>query len=239
MVYIKMFGAKRSAARFTGKFISTNLDNRRIKFIENTIIDTNGPPVSKSEIEDYIKENSKLKQQDLRVHNMIKRGKLEIVPIVVIKNPYTWYKSIRRFYKKRPQNIDWEREYTIFNLLYKIHLDLIGNPKNKYDDLYSQGTIIRYEDLLSDPEEIMKNVSNLLEINHNSDVILPKSVNFNERVKEFYLSDGPWKLSPSDIKRVNDNVDWNLMSNFGYEKVKPEDFYDLVVYEEDDWTFAI
>jgi len=98
---------------------------------------------------------------------------------------------------------------------------------------------IKYEDVIDNPVEVLRKIVRNLNIAKAKTVALPQNSWFDAHGKSFYLSKGPWGLAPTKLRTVKNLVDWEVIGKYGYKPVKPEWFYDPVIYEEDDWTFKI
>lgn len=86
----------------------------------------------------------------------------------------------------------------------------LRNYKNKYflnlKNITSNIYFIRYEDLLTDGENIIKDISNKFDMKLKSE---PKINKIDKK---------PYELSSSIIRKINKGLDWNLERELGYYK---------------------
>lgn len=141
--------------------------------------------------------------------------------IIVIKNPYSWYYSIKAF---RGAGFNFKKEYKKYNRLYGVYKDFHLSNKKKYGNFYSKSYIVKYENLLRDPNVIMKSIADKFELKLlHLPVILPikveQSVKFTDKRKKFYLSAGSFGLNKKQIDTINNILDWELMEFYGYKKL--------------------
>ena len=140
--------------------------------------------------------------------------------VVIIKNPYSWFKSIRWWTKESWSWSDtrWEKEWPIlferFNNFYAFHKNLCGSENNMH--------VVRYEDLLREPDLEFNTLIQNLGFNKTTEkIVLPKKVNdsesFTDKKRRHYLAGGAFGLENSQIKIINKNLDWSVMSFYGYE----------------------
>jgi len=145
----------------------------------------------------------------------------KVHPLVVIKNPYSWYKSILRWATptyKRP--FDIEQWYNTYNNLYRNWKELLENPHEPFDS----GRLVIYEEVLKNPVELLYYVRDNYGVELKDKITIPgkvrQSANFTEDRKRFYLQDGNFGLSNKLIKEITRLVDWELMKFYNYKPLE-------------------
>lgn len=142
--------------------------------------------------------------------------------VVLIKNPYTWYSSIRRWVTATPHDFPWgehtvENLYKRYNLVYENYKTfLTGNMKGT---IFSDGMLVRYEDLIADTEGELNKIADRLGFElkqplHNPDRV-ELSKKFTEERRKYYLEQKP-DYDKGIVDRVNLSVDWKLMEYYSY-----------------------
>lgn len=144
--------------------------------------------------------------------------------IIMIKNPYTWFTSIKNWIKLTPHDWRWgddtiEQVFKRYDYLYRNHRDFLLDTKNT---IYNDSILIRYEDLIIDSKyEIQRMVNKFnLSLNpiFNSTTKVEMSKEFTEERRKYYIEQKPTYDNDS-IKRVTKAVDWELMEFYGYKKI--------------------
>lgn len=153
--------------------------------------------------------------------------------IIVIKNPYTWFSSIKRWADKNNKwlikdksknnyvNFTIKSAYERYNFLYHEHKKLLeGNYNNT---IFDDSILIRYEDYLLDQNHEMQRIGEKFGLKINFPLIEPIKVEcspelFTEEKKRFYLEQKPEEFE----KEITNAVDWDLMSFYGYKKIIKE-----------------
>ncbi len=231
MIYIKMFGVERAGARFAATLFYRNFRKKDITIVTELGEPHDVPLLDHYGVKEWLRNSQHPTQKFARFMVKLQRTKLKMVPIIVTKNPYTWYKSIHRW--RRLKTIDWNKEFNLYNTYHSIFKQIIINHKSY--QLYHKGLFIKYEDLIENTPHELDKISSFLKVPR-KEKFKPVTETFDSRIfknKDFYLSEGPWNLSPTYLKKITNHVDWETMSFFGYNPVEPEDFYDIVIYEED------
>ena len=147
--------------------------------------------------------------------------------ITTIKNPYSWCISItnwaRSSWNKDWHTFTWDKNwhewvklYEYYNNFYKINFEF----HNSYN---VPSFIIPYEDFLASTEEKLKLISERCDIKFKTtEIIIPSKIReskmFTSDCKKFYLKNGTFGLSREMVDKINECVDWEVMSHYGYEK---------------------
>jgi hypothetical protein len=148
--------------------------------------------------------------------NNIKNGNM-IYPCIIIKNPYSWYQSIKKWSGAK---FKLEKTYKRYNELYTSykHLYEEGYKVNK---LYNKGIVVRYEDVLEDPQKVISEIADSFGLESKGGFTIPNKVpqsdKFGEDRKKFYLSGGIFDLSKELADKITELVDWELMKFYGYK----------------------
>lgn len=221
MKYIKVFGAEVSGSKFLIDLLKLNTKNAII--FDHELGNRHGIPLNIKEIRQWFKTEKRPNQTLIRFIKSLGGSDLSIYPVIIIKNPYLWYKNIYNF--RRKKNLDITKEFEIYNSLYSVYRDLIENFNKRYDNLYKKGLFINYEKLLAHPNtEINKIVSHSgIIMSLDKDFKIPQHI--SEREKRFYLNGPPWKLNEIELLNVQTRVDWHLMDYYGYQPIDIEEAY--------------
>lgn len=147
----------------------------------------------------------------------------KILCIVVIKNPYTWFSSIAAWRRKQ-YNKRWLPEMGIirnYNLFYKEYKELLES--GNYGSLYHDMIFVRYEDMLSDEDAILKAVAERLQTPLLNNIRKPEQVNFSykfpEEKRQYYINQIP-RYGRRLIRKLNLLFDWETIKFYGYEKIE-------------------
>ena len=227
--YIHIFGIQRSGTTYTTNLIHMNTENvvvstdnkhkepkdadfieesLRKRLINNEVCRTN--PVIHERLSNLIKDLFELNK---KMH-----------PLVVIKNPYSWYQSISRWRLLRKDSFRMEVWYDRYNKLYKKCKKLLENPRKPY----GKGMVVRYEDLLRSPKNFIYTLRDdfgmkLKDKIKDSDRMA--SVNskfeseptvFTEERRRFYLQNGDFGLPKELINKITELIGWELMKFYEY-----------------------
>ena len=219
--YIKIFGMPRTGTTFLRALCFANFKNVRV--FTNTFGWKHGQPLSTEEFEKWPERYQKGSKEYERYRGIVSETKdgNKIKFIIVIKNPYSWYYSIRRYRRAHFDMAKLPEEYQIYSNRYRDYKDLYESVDN---DTYGAGCIVMYEDLIENPVSTLKDISREFDIELKSkSVTIPVKVEqsrlFNEKQRKFYLSGGNFKLTQYLVDIINGNVDWVILNFFGYGKV--------------------
>lgn len=212
---IKVFGTEVSGTKFLIDLLKLNITGARI--LDHEMGYNHGIPLDVEGLRHWFKAEKRPDQELVRMMRDINKGKLHPCPIIIIKNPYLWYKNLYNYRGKK--NFNFDKEYEIYNSSYNIYRDLIENNLERYGGLYTKGLYIKYEDLLKNsPAEVNKVATHYgLRMNLNKDFVIPDHI--NKREKKFYLTGAPWKLDEVKLINIQTRVDWRLMEYYEYEPI--------------------
>lgn len=221
MKCIKIFGAEVSGTKFLIDLLKLNTTGARI--LDHEMGYKHGIPLTIEEIQSWFKTEKRPDQELVRMMRDIGKGKLRLCPIIIIKNPYLWYKDVSNYRGKK--NFDFDREYQIYNSSYNIYRDIIENNQERYGGLYTKGLFVKYEYLLKYPAAEINRISILcgLRMSLTKNFVIPGHT--NKRKKEFDLKGAPWKLNEIQLNDVKTRVDWNLVDYYGYEPIDVVEAY--------------
>lgn len=165
--------------------------------------------------------------------------------LISIKNPYAWINSNKDPYSWINQNYrnilmshggytDNSRTELLIKLKSKEFNSIYGSYLDLSKQFPKQTTIIRYEDILIDPEGFLNNLGKKLQLipclpsytdisgkaipSYWDQMISPedKSVKFS---KDYYLKHKYIDNLPSNLINILEaEIDWELMKNYGYHK---------------------
>jgi hypothetical protein len=211
--YAKVFGVPRTGTTFVETILALNFD---FGVYLNHYGNKHHEPLTLQEMRGWIEERQWIKDKYLSVLDGV------IHPFVVIKNPYSWEQSIKRF--SNNPNLNMEVEYGNYNYKYREWKKLLENPHKPF----GKGFIIRYEDVLVDAENIFTNIAEETGLKMKDrgliatgEFIVPTKVNssdeFTDKRRRFYLSKD-FGLSDEMVEKITRLVDWELMEFYGYER---------------------
>ena len=211
--FVKIFGIERSGTVFTQRLITLN--------IPGTLAMSNGFGWKHGEVQDpqWWLDNHR-ESSDFFKSIYEQKKETGIPAVIVIKNPYSWYNSIKRYAArfKGYQPFDDKWQYERFNRLYLHWHEELLTKENKW---YTSALIIRYEDLLIDPRPQIQRVADLIGKEVTQEMVIPDTVEmsatFNEKRRKKYLD--VEKLDGEKTYLVNTTLDPKIWSIFGYNKI--------------------
>lgn len=221
MKYIKVFGIEASGTKFLIDLLKANTYSSTI--FSHEIGSTHGIPLNLKEIQRWFKTEKRPTQELIRFIKALSGKHNYIYPIIIIKNPYLWYKDMSNHRGKK--NFDLNREFEIYNSTYNIYKDLIEYNTERYSGLYAKGLYIKYEDLLEHPSSEINKISTYCDVRMklDKDFTVPKHI--NKRDRDFYLKGAPWKLDEIRLINIQRRVDWKLMQYYEYYPIDVVEAY--------------
>ena len=218
---VKVFGTEVSGSKFLIDLLKLNTSGARI--LDHEMGYKHGIPLDVKEIQQWFKTEKRPDQELMRIMRSLGKGELHPYPVIIIKNPYLWYKNMSNHRGKK--NFNFDREFEIYNSSYNIYKDLIENSKKRYGGLYAKGLYVKYEDVLKHPASEISKISKHcgLRMKLDKDFVMPTHINARE--KKFYLEGPPWKIDKIKLINIQTRVDWNLMEYYGYELINVEKAY--------------
>lgn len=222
MKCIKVFGAEVSGTKFLIDLLKLNTSGARI--LDHEMGYKHGIPLNVKEIQQWFKTEKRPDQELMRMMRLLGKNELSIYPIIIIKNPYLWYKGLSNYRGKK--NFNFDREFEIYNSSYNIYKNLIENNMDWYGNLYTKGLFVKYEYLLKNPSAEINRISTMcgLIMSLDKDFVIPSHI--NKREKKFYLAGPSWKIDEIKLVNIQTRVDWNLMKYYGYEPINIAEAYD-------------
>lgn len=216
-IYIKIFGRQRTGTTFFRDLCTQNFND--VAVFNNQFGWKHGIPLNEVRIREWVARykfhKCKFAMHSKALDDVVNGNK--IYPFVIIKNPYSWYWSIKKWIGK---GMDVNEQYTLYNNRYQIYKKLCEGEL--YPNIYHLGTVVRYEDLLNDAQGVLQNISEQTGCGLKERFKVPEKVEqskpFNEARRKFYLSEGVFKLPKELLAQINKLIDWDLMSYYGYEK---------------------
>jgi hypothetical protein len=166
-------------------------------------------------------ENKRSVERQEYLRKLISNKRL--IGIVLIKNPYTWIKSIERYAKKCwPHELTIEEYFNFYNQRYKGYLEFWNTPTTRWG--YKHFFPVIYENLLSDLAGEVRRIGKFCGIDVGSveDVgRVEQSQRFTEEMREFYLN-------PVESESVSKFVDWKTMGYYGYKEKRGVEEYEIL-----------
>jgi len=145
--------------------------------------------------------------------------------IIIIKNPYSWYLSIKRYIEKKgdgTRKLPFDKEFQYYNMLYYKLKEFHDDP-GAIAGYFNRATTVRYEDLLADTPGTLRKIADKFGIQMLDSIKTRNKINmsgpFNQARKDFYLGDGSFGLQQNIIDDINNIVDWDLMDFYGYRRI--------------------
>jgi len=232
MKYFKIFGVERVGTLYLKALFDENI--KGVYMMMRAFGSRHNPPLTSDQLRQWVVKNRRYAGNDIvRLLTKMTRGKVKIHPIVVIKDPYIWYKSINRW--RRGRGLDVIKEYKMYSKANAAFMDLLTNEEGVYGNLYAPGMYVRYEDLLRDPKKVLTIICDFYGIprkNLRKELIIPEKIKnsnkFTEKKRQMYLSMGPYKMPMELINQITLLLDWDVMGTyFGYYPMDPRDFTEL------------
>ena len=219
--YIKVFGIQRTCTTFMRELCKRNLND--VIVYTNEFGSKHQAPRKLDGFKGWVVQKAmgdEKKYKDImRIVKDMRKGNY-LNSIIVIKNPYSWYQSAKRWYRDK---FIFEKLYKRYNRLYTVYRDF-HLDKSGFDNLYGDSCVVRYEDVLKNVDKVMAHVSKSLniEVAHRPVVLpnqVPQSKRFSKTKKKFYLGNGRFGLDQSTINTINNILDWDLMEFYGYKRI--------------------
>jgi hypothetical protein len=229
-ILIQIFGVQRSGTTYTSNLINMNYKNvmvyadgkHRMVLSAERIRDNLDKRIAKNKESEG---NDNLLKRLIYTKKMLFELNKKIYPVVVIKNPYSWYLSISRWTQLYGNKFEVGVWYERFNRMYKDWKKLLENPHKPF----GKGIINTYEDLLRNKDDFIYTLIDKCGLKlkgkiHDTDRIASVRRDaknelkfFTEERRQFYLQDGDFGLSKKLIKQITKLVDWELMEFYGYK----------------------
>lgn len=173
---------------------------------------------------------------ELESYDVLKR---KVCFVSVTKNPYSWLLSLHR----KPYNQQYQKDKPDFETFLQTPWQTVGRDNcetllkspvalwniknNAYLQLRSlNGLNITTEQIIQDPESIVKRIAGHFSISKRSDTFLNKEESTKDSSKNFayyqdYYLNERWRdeISGNAIAIINKEVDRKLMSNFAYKVI--------------------
>lgn len=166
-------------------------------------------------------------------NELIDAIKKEVLFICLIKNPYSWLLSMHRNPVKhevlKKVNLSDFLKYSFGD--YRTPIDLWNNKNASYLNLQNyveRHLIIMYEDLLSNPEEVISSMAQKFEFKkrfsrfkNQDNYISEKGIKSKKFHRKYYLTES-WKkeFTKNDIEFINSRLDHNLMQQLNYQIIE-------------------
>lgn len=203
---IKIFGIERSGTNYLQKLLQMNFND--------LLVFTNGFGWKHGKPQDpdkWIKSKECLEKD---YFSFLRKENKSIDFIVIIKDPYYWHNSIKKFAK---QKYDFHQQFTKYNTLYGAYIDLLENNT----PFFKRGLYMRYEDILKNPGLALEKIQEFYGYeSHNGGWFNPVKVfmspDFGEERKKFYFKPPP--LDKSQIHKINKMIDDKIFKYYGYKK---------------------
>jgi len=200
---VKQFGIQRSGTNYIRQLLLDNV--QKVIVYEHQFGRKHAAPFSKKRLEEWAaKHNRPVITKEDNVH-----------PIIIIKNPYSWYQSIKNY---KNNKFSLHDSYNKYNRLYKAYKDLYVKGHKIFGEAY----IVQYEVLLVDPKtEVAKIVNKfggkLKKTFKDPDKVI-MSDKFTPARREFYLGASDFGLDKEIIKMINEIIDWDTIEFYGYKR---------------------
>jgi len=191
---IKIFGLQRTGTNYLQELCKKNFPDKI------TIVHDFGwkhGPIAYTPLH-WVEESARKKAEDK-----------EIDCLVIIKNPYTWIESIKKWWPKEyGYELSIEEYIEVYNVRYSSYLYYLRHEKPVI--FYRRVQLIRYEDLLTNLHGTMNTIYPTEKVRDVNNV--PLSAKFTKERKVHYLS-------PKPNDRVTKAVDWEIIKSFGYHPI--------------------
>lgn len=240
--YVKIYGERNTGTNYLTKLVESNFDvSLLIGAFPRRL---NHWPLKHEFIRDsffQLTYNHTLgwKHACLPSEQAIARSKhKDVAALALVKNPYSWLLSMyKRPYHGLDNSLDFEefitspwpilkRENCPQKELNLVELWGVKNASYAKLDVYPRGMLVKFEDLLENPQEVCLNIGKILDIPASNEVAQnieqaskkqDADLGF-DYYKDYYLGE-KWKqkLSDKQINVINANLDKELSIKLGYE----------------------
>ena len=213
MTQFKIFGMQRTGTTFTMETMNLNLEDSIVH--NNEFGHKHSKPLTQEEMLLWIifeSDKTHRKEWD-EIYD-----KKTLIPVVVIKNPYSWFNSIESWgkiawapgYSTKKAYSDWNRKYEWWK-------DLLENPRAPF----CKGMMVHYEDLILDTPRMLRFLGSTFSVEVAHMIRTPQKVDqsapFTKARRDYYLGDD-FGLTAYQRHLVTDLVDWDLMGYYGYTR---------------------
>lgn len=247
--YIKVYGERNTGTNYLVQLLKTNF---QLRVLRGTVPKFIKKPASYFSLQEPVKDlffqltsHKNLGWKHREVDNMTRLKKNKLVPytlfLVISKNPYSWLLSLYRrpyHFMGNVKDLDFctflqtkwgsigresrRKEYTnpiiMWNIKHQSYLDL-SNLFRTY--------VIRYEDLVQNPQKIIFEIAKKLDIQKNPEDILNYTDSTKDNDKNFdyykeYYGYELWrkKLSKKAITYINNDLDQHIMHALNYKFIE-------------------
>lgn len=226
MIYFKLYGQKRTGTNYFASIIINNFENTKV--FMNVGGWKHGKIINIPDGESLVKFVDTITKKKINIENTINLFKNNLVNfIILIKNPYLWIYSMSNFENQKITSRYVKKRintWNFYNKKYKIHIE----NNNAY--------LVKYEDLIKNPEETMNNIKLKFNLNQknnvykfeknelhaNGDASIGKIKNKKFK-NDHYLNEELYikKFLEKDIiKLINNTIDKSLLEFYQYNLVK-------------------
>lgn len=211
--FIKVWGIERAGTVYTQQMINRNIES--VTAMSNAFGWKHGP------IPDTLEWLKTHKESSEKFWNIYREFKEDgIGSVIVIKNPYSWFGSIRRYCKrfKGYQPFNPAIQYERYNRLYLHWWDELITKRHPF---FSKAKVVRYEDMLRDIERQMTKIASIHDARLHRPLKVLRTVEmsspFNEQDRKRYLEvDVP---KPQEVDLVNRMLSDELFKLYEYERI--------------------
>ena len=169
----------------------------------------------------------------------------QIINLVIVKNPYSWFESLYRWtkncneeaksYPLRAAMLSQKKDFKLtdelvykeiisYNERYRAWIDT-ADCLIKYEDLLNKATRNKFLESLEERYNLIRNSKELIDITFGSDPmpIKNKLINPDWDYSDYYLNEKYLtNLSQNTVDVITEAVDWGLLEPLGYGRQKKQ-----------------
>jgi len=241
IVLMHVLGGKHNPAVDLQNFLSNNNNDP-----ENFVVESTAAQPAENFLPFTVEKKQFMSTHSNAIYEAV--DKKQIHYLISIKDPYSWiysnkdpYSWINRNYRQILGAVAKAESISIAHALVKLKTREFNALYSSYFELYQkypqQATIVRYEDILTDPSGFLNSLSTKLglircssDYNDVSGIAIPtdwdKEKSSNKLDKQIFNKDFYSQkkylnhLSAEIISIVNQEMDWELLEKYGYNKQK-------------------
>ena len=243
---IKIYGERNTGTNYLEQLLLLNYEVKSLKYLPDTKV---GFLLKYETCVGLFYEMNKnkflgWKHGKQKINSINKYADQELVVIGIIKNPYSFIKSLnkRPYHNRKRKNLDlktfvskgWQtiiRDNCMFKK-YKTPVDLWNDKSRSLLSMSSKINkdhfLLKYEDLVSDPEKMIMDIGKKtgLELKNKKFKNLLSSTKDENltygNYRNYYIKE-KWRmeLNKETLTLINERLDQELMDILGYEMIKP------------------
>lgn len=222
--FVKIYGCRRTGTNFIQQLVKLNCPDTAC--YDNQFGNKHDSPVR--DLSKFMKKTTVKYKKHVDYYKEVRTRIMKyrnLHSIIIIKNPYSWYSSIKNYIRKR-RKFDDQMFVTVYNQykdIYTACRDFYPNP-TVFGEWYGKAVIVKYEDLLTDTKTAMLSICDHFGLPLQENLIVPSKIHMSAKFtnvqKQFYLREDNFDLSIKKIQTINKIIDHDLTEFYGYKRLE-------------------